>query len=62
VKDGTLYPVEFKKSASPGKDAVRHFQVLAKLKIPIGPGGVICLTEQSLPLTPGTYAISVSAI
>lgn len=62
VQDGTIYPLEFKKSASPGKDAVRHFQALEKLKMPIGPGGVICLTMQSLPLTPTTSSIPVSAI
>jgi predicted AAA+ superfamily ATPase len=51
IQDGTVYPLEFKKSASPGKDAVRHFQVLEKLNMPIGQGGVICLASQSLPLT-----------
>ncbi len=51
VQDGTIYPVEFKKSASPDKNAIRHFQVLRKLQMPIGPGAVICLAEQSLPLT-----------
>ncbi len=62
VQDGTIYPLEFKKSASPGKDAVRHFQVLEKLNMPIGYGGVICLAEQSLPLTEFTSSIPVSAI
>ncbi len=51
IQDGTVYPLEFKKSASPGKDAVRHFQVLENLAMPIGQGGVICLASQSLPLT-----------
>ena len=62
VQDGTIYPLEFKKTASPGKDAIRHFQVLEKLKMPIGPGNVICLAEQSLPLTSSAVAIPVSAL
>ncbi len=62
VSDGTAYPLEFKKTASPRKDCVRHFQALEKLKMPIGPGGVICLSEQALPLTPSAQSIPVAAL
>lgn len=62
VQDGIIYPLEFKKTGSPGKDDLRHFLVLKKLNLPIGPGGVICLTEQSLPLTPSTFSIPVAAL
>lgn len=62
VQDGVIYPLEFKKSASPRPDAVRHFQVLRKFHLPVGPGGVICLTPQSLPLTDTTVSIPVTAL
>lgn len=62
VRDGTVYPLEFKKTASPGVDAVRHFQALEKLNMPVGPGGVVCLASESLPLTSNTASIPVSAI
>ncbi len=62
LQDGTAYPLEIKKSASPEKKDVRHFQVLEKLKMPIGPGGIICLTEQHLPLTPSVQSIPVAAL
>jgi len=62
VVDGTIYPLEFKKTASPDKKAVRHFHVLDKLNMPLGPGGVICLATHFLPLTGNTSAIPVSAI
>ena len=62
VQDGTAYPLEFKKTASPGRDDVRHFQVLEKRKMPVGRGGIICLTERSLPLTPTAQSIPVAAI
>ena len=62
VQDGTAYPLEFKKSASPGKDDVRHFQALKKLKMPIGPGGVICLSERSLPLSLTVQSIPASIL
>jgi len=62
VKDGTIYPLEFKKTAAPKKDAVRHFKVLDKLDMPVGPGGVICLAEIFLPLTDRVSCIPVAAL
>jgi predicted AAA+ superfamily ATPase len=62
IQDGTVYPLEFKKTASAGKGDVRHFHGLEKLKLPIGSGGVICLTEQPLPITPSTWSIPVAAL
>jgi hypothetical protein len=62
IRDGTIYPLEFKKTASPGTNDVRHFHALERLKMPIGPGGVICLAEQSLPLSSSTLSIPVAAI
>ena len=62
VQDGIILPVEIKKTASPGKDSVRHFSVLEKLGTPVGPGGVICFAERSLPLTATACSIPVGAI
>lgn len=62
IQDGTVYPLEFKKTASPDKKAIRHFKILDKLNLPIGPGGVVCLCTQYLPLTAKASAIPVSAI
>lgn len=60
IQDGTIYPLECKKSASPGMGDIRHFGVLANLKMPVGPGAVICLAQQSLPLGPAVRSISVA--
>lgn len=62
LQDGTIYPLEFKKTASPHKNHVRHFQVLKKLNRPVGCGGVVCLAEQSLPLAEAALSIPVSAL
>lgn len=62
VQDDTIHPLEFKKSASPGPDAVRHFRTLTRLDRPIGPGGVICLAPLSLPLQDGVVTIPVGAL
>lgn len=62
VQDGLIYPLEIKKTASPEKKDVRHFQALEKLNLSIGPGGIICLAEQSLPLTSSVQSIPVAAL
>jgi Predicted ATPase (AAA+ superfamily) len=58
IKDGTVYPVEFKKTASPDKNALRHFKVLERLKMPIGMGVVICLAKEGLPLNENVWSFS----
>ena len=62
VQNDMVYPLEIKKTASPDRDDVRHFRVLERLNKKIGPGGVICLTEHSLPLTETVLSIPVSAL
>lgn len=62
IQDGTMFPLEFKKSASPGLGDIRHFGVLANLKMPVGPGAVICLATQSLPLGPAVRSVPVASL
>ncbi|MCD6459096.1 ATP-binding protein [bacterium] len=62
VHDGIFHPLEFKKTASPKKDSIRNFNVLGRLKKPVGPGGVICLAETVLPMTENIQIIPVSVI
>ncbi len=60
VRDGTVYPVEFKKSASPKKSDAGHFSVLKNLKMPIGHGALICLCRDIVPLTDKIDAVPVA--
>jgi hypothetical protein len=62
VQDGVVYPLEFKKSASPGKSDTRRFKALEKLNWPLGPGGIICLVVESLPITESVSSIPVGMI
>jgi predicted AAA+ superfamily ATPase len=62
VQDGVVYPLEIKKTASPGRDDIRHFGALERLGRSVGPGGLVCLAEQALPLTETAWAIPVWAI
>ncbi|MDR0425349.1 MAG: ATP-binding protein [Clostridiales Family XIII bacterium] len=69
--NGTLCPIEVKKAASPGAEAVRHFGVLApaadperfgglaQLKAEIGTGAVVCLAEELLPIDRKNWRVPV---
>lgn len=50
-RDGILYPVEIKKSASPSRNDIRHFSVLEKTGCTVGPSALICMYPEALPLT-----------
>ena len=56
-QDGQLYPVEFKKSATPSLHAANHFSALEKLGQPIGEGAIICLKETDVALSRRVSAI-----
>lgn len=49
-QDGMLFPIEIKKSGSPKRDAIKHFSTLEKTGKPLGPGSVICLSSEFLPI------------
>ena len=69
IQDGTLCPVEVKKSANPGRDALRHFKVLEpaigpggpgspqQFKMEIGEGSVICMADDLLPLDERNWCV-----
>ncbi len=60
VQDNLLYPLEIKKTASPRRDDIRHFSVLKGLYT--GPGGIICLCSQPLPITDSLQSIPISVL
>jgi predicted AAA+ superfamily ATPase len=56
-ENNTLFPIEIKKSGNPSKDAIKHFSILANTGLEIGAGGVICLTNDLLPLNETNWYI-----
>ncbi|MGE0175373.1 MAG: ATP-binding protein [Oligoflexales bacterium] len=58
-ENGTLYPIEIKKTASIQNMKFKGFDMLDKLGMPIGHGGVLCFTSALLPLSKGVDAIPV---
>ena len=59
-QNNQLYPVEIKKSISPGYSAMKNFAVLKKLDREIGTGAVICLKAFDVPLSSRVNIIPVS--
>lgn len=58
-ENGTLYPIEIKKSGNPKKDAIKHFSVLEKTGLTIGTGNVICLCSDVLPIDKMNYFVPI---
>ncbi|GHV54954.1 ATPase [Synergistales bacterium] len=56
-ENGVLYPIEIKKSASPGREAVKHFGVLDPLTV--GAGAVICMAGDILPIDGKNWYVPV---
>jgi len=68
-ENGTLHPIEVKKSASPGKDATKHFKLLNPIAFSdtlnelepfnaeIGNGVVICMANDLLPVDSNNWFV-----
>jgi predicted AAA+ superfamily ATPase len=64
-QDQILYPVEIKKTAQPGRDAVSSFSVLERLGpagFKAGPGALVCLAGMRIPLTAGVDVVPVGML
>ena len=57
-QNGTLYPIEIKKSANPNKSMIENFEVLKNVNDKkIGDGGVICMYDNVVNLDENNRAI-----
>ena len=62
LENGKAYPVEIKKSANPGKSAVKHFGVLEDMGLDVGEGAVVCMTPMIVPIDGKNRYIPVGCI
>lgn len=60
--DNKVYPVEIKKSANPGKVAVKNFDVVEKFGVEVGNGIVLCMTENILAIDDKNYFVPIEYI
>lgn len=56
-QNGTLYPVEIKKTANPSLSDCKSFKELEKLKKKIGLGAVICMQDERIALSRNLVSI-----
>ena len=62
LKDGHIYPFEFKKSSSPRKEHIKNFHLAGKLDLPAGDGALICLCDNYIPISESITAIPAEFI
>lgn len=60
--DNKVYPVEIKKSANPGKNALKNFEVVKKFGVEIGNGTVLCMTEEIIAIDDNNYYVPIEYI
>lgn len=60
--DNKVYPVEIKKSANPGKEAVKNFDIVNKFGVEVGNGIVLCMMEDILSIDEKNYYVPIEYI
>lgn len=62
-QNGTLYPLEIKKTSNPGREHIENFSVLEKIKgVTVGTGGIICMYEKSVNINEKYVTIPVTLL
>lgn len=62
LDNGKIHPIEIKKSADPGKTALKNFSVLSAFQEEIGDGAVLCMSSITIPLDEKNKIIPIKAI
>ena len=60
--DNKVYPVEIKKSANPGKMAIKNFDVAEKFGTEIGNGIVLCMIENIMAIDDNNYFVPIEYV
>ncbi len=62
VQDGTLHPIEIKKTASPSQRDARPFHTLRHLGLPVAHGNLLCLVKDVMPLSATVNAMPMEML
>ena len=60
--DNKVYPVEIKKSANPGKVAIKNFDIVEKFGTEVGNGTVLCMMENIMAIDEKNYYVPIEYI
>ena len=61
-ENGTLHPLEIKRSSNPDKKSVNTFKLLEKSSLNVGEGGIICMVRAPYPLDSNNNLIPCNMI
>lgn len=61
-RDGVLHGVEFKKSTAPGDSAMAGIRAGAKLGLPMGSSGIVCMRQDALQIGDATITVPAALI
>lgn len=62
IHEDNIYPVEIKKGANPGKDAIKNFNIVNKFEMTSPNGAVICLSKDIHAIDEKNYMIPIEYI
>jgi predicted AAA+ superfamily ATPase len=63
VQNGKIFPIEIKKSANPGRESLKNFNVIHGLSnFEVGKGCILCMAASTLPLDSMNSLIPIDAI
>lgn len=62
IYNNIVYPIEIKKSANPGTEAIKNFNIVNKFGLTIGNGGVICMKDEIFPINENNNYIPIELI
>ncbi len=62
INENDIYPVEIKKNANTGKDAIKHFNIVDRFEMNSPNGIVICLTKNIHAIDEKNYMIPIEYI
>ncbi len=62
INEDNIYPVEIKKGANPGKDAIKNFKIVEKFEMNSPNGIVICLAKDIHALDEKNYMVPIEYI
>lgn len=60
--ENVVYPVEIKKSANPGKTAIKNFNIVQKFGTNVGNGIVLCMMENIMAIDENNYFVPIEYI
>lgn len=60
--DNKVYPVEIKKSANPGKMAIKNFDVVKRFGADIGNGTILCMMENIVAIDENNYYVPIEYV